>query len=198
MTRTGIMLTTSAATVGIALTAFIDMPKKLIWNASASIPLGLYEITPIHHLNIGDRVAVVPPEAIARFLAERGYLPRGVPLLKTVAALAGQRVCRIGNRIIVDGEVIGDARERDRLGRALPVWQGCRRIGEDEFFLMNASVADSFDGRYFGPISATAVIGKAHPLWTDMPEIGGLANADPNTRTPTTTAIPNLTKEYTP
>ena len=96
MTRTGILLTTSAATVGLALTAFIDMPKKLVWNASASIPLGLYTITPIDHLKVGDRVAIDPPEAIASFLAERGYLPRGVPLLKTVAALA--RSTRLSHR----------------------------------------------------------------------------------------------------
>ena len=169
MTRTGILLTTSAATVGLALTAFIDMPKKLVWNASASIPLGLYTITPINHLKIGDRVAIDPPEAIASFLAERGYLPRGIPLLKTVAALSGQRVCRIGSKIIIDGVAIGEARERDRLGRALPIWQGCRNIGADEIFLMNATVADSFDGRYFGAVAAEAIIGKALPFWTDEP-----------------------------
>ena len=169
MTRTGILLTTSAATVGLALTAFIDMPKKLVWNASASIPLGLYTITPADHLKVGDRVAVDPPEAIARFIAERGYLPRGVPILKTVAALPGQRVCRIGSKIIINGSTIGEARERDRLDRELPVWHGCRNIGADEIFLMNATAADSFDGRYFGPIAATAIIGKVLPFWTDEP-----------------------------
>ena len=169
MTRTGILLTTSAATVGLALTAFIDMPKKLVWNASASIPLGLYTITPADHLKVGDRVAIDPPEAIASFLAERGYLPRGVPLLKTVAALPGQRVCRIDSKIIIDGVAIGEARECDRLGRELPVWQCCRNIGADEIFLMNAAAADSFDGRYFGPIAAKAIIGKALPFWTDEP-----------------------------
>ncbi|MEQ1516121.1 MAG: S26 family signal peptidase [Usitatibacteraceae bacterium] len=167
MTRTGILLTTSAATIGIALTAFIDVPKKLVWNASASVPLGLYAITPVHHLKVGDRVAIDLPEPLAQFLATRGYLPRGVPLLKTVAALSGQRVCRIDNKIIIDGVAIGEARERDRLGRELPIWQGCRRFLDGEVFLMNASVFDSFDGRYFGPISATAIIGKAHPIWTD-------------------------------
>jgi conjugative transfer signal peptidase TraF len=194
MTRTGILLTTSAATVGLALTAFIDMPKKLVWNASASIPLGLYTITPIDHLKVGDRVAIDPPEAIASFLAERGYLPRGVRLLKTVAALPGQRVCRIGNKIIVDGIAICEARETDRLGRELPVWQGCRNIGADEIFLMNTSVADSFDGRYFGPIAATAIIGKAHPLWTETQDDSRFAHSNASTLSSTTTP----TKEHLP
>ena len=85
MTRTGILLTTSAVTVGVALTAFIDVPKKLIWNASASVPLGLYAITPADHLKIGDRVAVDPPEPIARY-------PRGARI--SAARRAAAQDCR--------------------------------------------------------------------------------------------------------
>jgi conjugative transfer signal peptidase TraF len=193
MTRSGILLTTSAATVGIALTAFIDVPKKLIWNMSASVPLGLYTITAADPLSIGDRVAIDPPEPLASFLAERGYLPRGVPLLKTIAAAPGQRVCRIGSKIIIDGKAVGETRARDRLGRELPQWQGCRRISEGEFFLMNTLVADSFDGRYFGTTPIAAVIGKALPIWTNAAGRGPLDN--PNNQSPTTTTS---TKEYRP
>jgi conjugative transfer signal peptidase TraF len=189
MTRSGILLTTSAATVGIAVTAFIDVPTKLIWNASASVPLGLYAITAAGHLSVGDRVAIDPPEPLATFLAERGYLPRGVPLLKTIAATQGQRVCRIDIKIIIDGRAVGETRARDRLGRELPVWQGCRCISEGEFFLMNASVPDSFDGRYFGPTPATAIIGKALPLWTDAQDEGRLQHSNVNNLTTSTTQI---------
>ena len=75
-----------------------------------------------------------------------------MPLLKRVLALPGQTVCRIGRTITVDRIEIGDALDRDRTGRELPVWHGCRRIAGDEIFLMNADVRDSLDGRYFGPI----------------------------------------------
>jgi conjugative transfer signal peptidase TraF len=194
MTRSGILLTTSAATVGIALTAFIDVPKKLIWNASASVPLGLYAITAVDQLSVGDRVAIDPPEPLATFLAERGYLPRGVPLLKTIAAAAGQRVCRIGGKIIIDGRAVGETRARDRLGRELPQWQGCRRISEGEFFLMNASVSDSFDGRYFGSTPATAIIGRARPLWTAAQDERHLKQPNSNHPTVSTTPI----KEHKP
>jgi conjugative transfer signal peptidase TraF len=194
MTRSGILLTTSAATVGIALTAFIDVPRKLTWNASASVPLGLYAITAAGHLSVGDRVAIDPPEPLATFLAERGYLPRGVPLLKTIAATQGQRVCRIDSKIIIDGRAVGEAFVRDRLGRDLPHWQGCRRISEGEFFLMNASVADSFDGRYFGSTPATAIIGRARPLWTDAQSEIGLQQ--PAANHPSISTTP--TKEHKP
>ncbi len=62
---------------------------------------------------------------------------------------------------------MGDALERDRMGRDLPVWQGCKIIAGDQLFLMNRDIPDSLDGRYFGPLPASSVIGRATPLWTD-------------------------------
>lgn len=67
----------------------------------------------------------------------------------------------------LDAVPLGDALHRDRRGRALPVWRGCRRLADGEIFLMNTTVPDSLDGRYFGPIPASTVIGKASPLYTD-------------------------------
>ena len=43
----------------------------------------------------------------------------------------------------------------------------CRVIRDGELFLMNWDVRDSLDGRYFGPVPASSVIGRALPLWTD-------------------------------
>ncbi|MFK0209524.1 S26 family signal peptidase, partial [Agrobacterium sp. NPDC090283] len=97
----------------------------------------------------------------------RGYIGNGVPLLKRVAGLPGQRVCRIGRAITVDRVAMGAALDRDRIGRDLPVWQGCRVIAPGELFLMNSGVRDSLDGRYFGPLPASSVVGRALPLWTD-------------------------------
>ena len=90
-----------------------------------------------------------------------------MPLLKRVLGLPGQRVCRTGRAITVDAVPLGEAHDRDSLGRDLPVWQGCRVIAEGEVFLMNPDVGDSLDGRYFGPFPASAVIGRAIPLFTD-------------------------------
>jgi type IV secretory pathway protease TraF len=81
-------------------------------------------------------------------------------------ALPGQKVCRDQLTITVDNIALGDARERDSRGRPLPVWQGCRAVAEGEFFLMNWQSADSLDGRYFGVLPITAIIGRAEPLWT--------------------------------
>jgi type IV secretory pathway protease TraF len=62
---------------------------------------------------------------------------------------------------------VGRAHKHDRLGRTLPGWEGCRLIVDHEAFLMNWQSEHSLDGRYFGPLSASTVVGRAHPLWTD-------------------------------
>lgn len=167
MNRAAYVLMAAVASVGVALAATVPTPLKLIWNASASVPIGLYSLEPANHLEVTDLVAVMPPPPLAAFLIARGYLGEGTPLLKRVMGLPGQEVCRLSNAITVDGVPLGEALRRDRLGRDLPVWQGCRRIAPGHLFLMNPDVSDSLDGRYFGPIPATAVIGRAMPLLTD-------------------------------
>ena len=167
MTRFGYVMVTYFAAMGVAVAAFIPTSTKLIWNATASAPIGFYTIAPADQLEVPELVVVMPPEPLADFMVERGYVGRGVPLLKRVLGLPGQRVCRSRDLITVDGVPMGDALDRDRRGRPLPVWQGCRLVANGELFLMNWQVRDSLDGRYFGPLPATAVIGRATPLYTD-------------------------------
>lgn len=160
-------MATFVASSAIAVTTWIDAPTKLIWNASASTPIGFYSVEPAKRLEVTDLVAVAAPEPIASVLADGGYLPGDTPLLKRVLGLPGQTVCRSGVLISVDGVAMGTALQRDRIDRPLPDWQGCRIVADGEIFLMNWDVPDSLDGRYFGPIPASAVIGRAVPLWTD-------------------------------
>ena len=106
------------------------------------MPTGLYRLQPIGELFVTELVAVEPPEPLATFLADRRYLPRGVPMLKRVLALPKQTVCRDNLTITVDSIEIGEARERDSSGRSLPVWQGCRVVADGEVFLMNWQSAE--------------------------------------------------------
>lgn len=151
----------------IAITAVASMPTRLVWNASESVPLGLYAVRPIQELRRADLVLARPPEPIAEFLADGGYVPLGVPLLKHVAALAGQRVCRSGLDVTVDGAPLARAREHDRTGRPLPQWDGCRTLTSSEVFLVNWDEPASLDGRYFGPLPTSSIVGRATPVWTD-------------------------------
>jgi len=137
----------------------------LLWNASASVPIGLYAVHPVGPLRVGQLLIVTPPPPLARFLAARRYLPIGVPLIKHVAALPGQTVCRLCRAVTIDGTTEAEALDRDTRGRALPVWQGCQKIAPHEIFLLNIGVPDSLDGRYFGSLPDTTIIGRATPLW---------------------------------
>ncbi len=172
MTRGRILTMAALSVLGIAAASAVEWPVKLIWNATASAPIGFYTGEPADALDVPELVAIMPPEPLAALMVERGYIARGVPLLKRVLGLPGQRVCRAGRTITVNGIEMGEALERDSLGRDLPVWQGCRVIGDDQLFLMNWEVRDSLDGRYFGPIPADSVIGRALPLWTDEEGVG--------------------------
>ena len=165
-------LVAASAIVAIALPKVVDLPKILLWNPSPSAPIGLYHLRPTGTLQVADLVVVDLPEPLARFVIGRGYLPAGIPLLKRVVGLPGQTVCRSHRAITIDGVEIGAALETDRLGRPMPVWQGCRRIAADEVFLMNRDVENSLDGRYFGPIPASSIRGAAVPVWTSNERIG--------------------------
>jgi conjugative transfer signal peptidase TraF len=168
MNRRAMTLLAMIGAVAAALSTIGAEPAPTyIWNASESVPVGLYRLQPICKLVVSELVAVRPPEPLATLLDAGGYLSRGVPMLKRVAALPGQIVCRDRLTVTVDGIAMGAAREIDGRGRRLPVWQGCRAIADGEVFLMNWQSEDSFDGRYFGVLSETAIVGEAQPLWTD-------------------------------
>ncbi|WP_319411296.1 S26 family signal peptidase [uncultured Cohaesibacter sp.] len=148
-------------------TFFFSPPLKLVWNVSASAPVGLYIVAEPVGLEVTDLVAVRLPERLQTFAVERGYIGNDVPLLKRIVGLPGQMVCRLDGSITVDEVTMGHTREADQQGRLLPKWDGCQTIGQNELFLMNWQVDDSLDGRYFGPLPASSIIGLARPLWTD-------------------------------
>jgi conjugative transfer signal peptidase TraF len=166
MTRLATLTITGLAVLLVMVTSLLQPVPRLIWNASASVPIGLYAVKPVSVHHVGDLVAVRPPEALAAFLETRGYLARGVPLLKHIAALPGQTICRTRRVITVSGVTMGHALDRDRLGRMLPDWDGCLLVADNEVFLMNWRSASSLDGRYFGPLPASTIVGRADPLWT--------------------------------
>jgi hypothetical protein len=76
-------------------------------------------------LRTGGLLVVTPPEPLATFLDARRYLPKGIPLLKHVAALPAQTVCRTGDTISIDGIAVGAALNRVSFP-AIPDVAGCR------------------------------------------------------------------------
>ena len=157
-----------SALLGIAVAlAFLIAPSLiprrplLIWNASPSVPVGLYRVTPAPP-RVGDLVVLRLPSVMAAFAASRGYLPRSAYLLKPVAAVAGDLVCRFGAQVFVRGRFAAHAAFADHGGNPMPAWHGCRVLRSGEVFVL-ADHPGGFDSRYFGPLDATSIVGGRGP-----------------------------------
>lgn len=146
----------------------IALPTCVIWNASASVPVGLYTVEPATDLRTGDLVVTRLPASAVALASQRHYLPANVPLIKPVMAHEADTICRWNDAVFVNGDKIGAALPTDRAHRPLPRWQGCLTLSPKQVFVMNPSVPHSFDGRYFGPIERHLIMGRAHPIYIDQ------------------------------
>ena len=159
----------------LAWASFVHPLPRLIYNPSDSVAVGWYRVDPLHHwpgslprpLSVGNIILTTLPPDAAALAAQRGYLPARVPLLKRVGAVAPQTVCVFDALVWIDGVPVAAVLPADRLGRTLSSWPHCRRLEVGELFLLSSTNPASFDSRYFGPVSASTVIGIAHPVWLE-------------------------------
>ncbi|MBO9621674.1 MAG: S26 family signal peptidase [Sphingomonas sp.] len=158
------MTAVAVGSVVLLGSAVLPPAPRLVWNASASAPTGLYAVAPGSLAEPGDMVIARVPEPFRRLAATRRYLPMNVPLVKRVAAAAGDEVCALRQEIFVNGRSVARRQVTDGTGRIMPTWSGCVRLrGRQLFLLMDAPA--SFDGRYFGVTEGAEVMGKARLLW---------------------------------
>jgi conjugative transfer signal peptidase TraF len=162
--RCGVLLAALIAVTFELATSLLNPRPRLVYNASASAPLGFYWIN-FTAPKRGDAVLLARTAELDVLFAEHRILSARARLLKRVAALADDEICRSGPLISINGKPAAEALMRDAEGRPLPRWQGCRRLAPGELFLLQPHF-NSFDSRYFGPIFASQVIGVAHPVWT--------------------------------
>nr|WP_243434760.1 S26 family signal peptidase [Pseudomonas sp. 30_B] len=162
--------------VALAWASVVQPLPRLIYNSSDSVPVGWYRVEPLQPragslprpLSVDSIVLVRLPTDATVLAAQRGYLPAQIPLLKRVGAVAPQHVCVVAGQVRIDGVLVATALPADRLGRSLPSWRHCRSLIEDELFLLSVTNPASFDSRYFGPVSTSAVIGVARPIWSEI------------------------------
>ena len=145
---------------------WIHPPIRLVYNSSPSVALGWYLLVPASRLAVGMFVIARLPPAAARLAADRGYLPITVPVVKRIAAARGDFVCERSRILSIDGRPVARALVEDSEGRPLPAWSGCRDLSSNDYLLLGDGAPDSYDSRYFGPVAASAILGRAIPLWT--------------------------------
>lgn len=153
-----------ALVVALLATFVRAAPTLLVWNASASAPVGLYGVRPGARIRRGDMAVAWAPGPARRLASARRYLPSNVPLVKRVAAVGGDQVCAFGGEIRINGRRAASRFKRDLSGRPMPWWRGCHTLGAGEVFLLNAE-SGSFDGRYFGVTKRDGLVGRARLLW---------------------------------
>lgn len=155
------------ATIAIGV-AGASWPKAqsplFVWNVSQSVPVGLYVII-ARPPSKGEFAALRLSEPMRGLARARGYLPTHAMLIKPVAALAPDLVCRHGAIVTINGRLVARALTADTSSRSLPQWGGCHEIAGHQFFVLSGEL-NSFDSRYFGPVDAFQVIGTGVSIYS--------------------------------
>lgn len=120
-------------------------------------------LAPGQAITRGMIVAYTPSPGEAALLESSGYSGRDWPLVKRVAALEGDEVCRRAFSVYINGQATAQARASDSAGRTLPNWQGCRRLGPGDVLLLGDH-PQSVDGRYFGIQDKARIAGSLRRL----------------------------------
>lgn len=160
--------------VGATVTAGAAYAAGYRINLTPSMPVGVWHVSGDGHFGRGDVVWVCPPNTSPIREAHRfGFIPSGLcpsgfsPLLKPVVAVEGDAVTLSAEGLIVNGSLVPNsapARMNAR-GQFLPRLRlGSYVVRPGEVWLISSYNPASFDSRYFGPVSAALVDGRAHPI----------------------------------
>ncbi|MBV9268036.1 MAG: conjugative transfer signal peptidase TraF [Acidobacteriaceae bacterium] len=142
-------------------------------NLTNSVPIGLYIVTSSPDAAL---VEFCPPEPFGTLSRERGYRERSrfgcpdgaKPLMKPIAARAGDVVAMSAAGVAVDGKLIPHTAplHDDSAGRPISACPfGLYPVQRGTIWVASSFNAHSFDSRYFGPILESAILHHLRPLW---------------------------------
>ncbi len=152
-------------------------PLGLIYNPTSSVPTGLYQAyqTPLKH---GVIVSFcMPASSIPNGWKKRGYLlgnwkgtceNDNVPVIKPIAALAGDRITLNSKGATVNGHLIPNSRPmtEDEKHRPLtPYPFGTYTVQPGQVWFISHYIPDSLDGRYFGPLPISVINAPIRRIW---------------------------------
>lgn len=158
----------AAFVVSILILGWKEWGPQLLINETPSEPVGLYRL--VVHVEAdyarGMYVVFPVPQELHALVYGRHWLKDGIPFLKELAALAGDHVCVLADRLEINGRYVGPVFDRDSQGLPLPKFRGCFEVPPGAFFAASRYLDKSFDARYFGPLPLAKLLGEARPLWT--------------------------------
>jgi conjugative transfer signal peptidase TraF len=164
----------SAALILLAPGCLIASKLGYRINWTPSLPVGIWKVAALTGpVQRGQIVSICPTDttifqlALARHYLSWGLCPGGyASLLKPVAAVAGDQVAISGQGIAINGVLVPNSQPltKDSMGRPLiPVRAGLYIVRPGTVWLVS-SRAQSFDSRYFGPLPAANILGRARPV----------------------------------
>lgn len=144
------------------------------FNSTRSIPVGLYWATsdPVEK---GAYVMFCPPRAVLFDVArERGYIGAGYCpggygyMMKRILAAKADVVSVEDDGVRVNGDLLPHSRPSsvDNRGRPMPKFRAVTVLGTSDVLLMTDINDASFDGRYFGPVNRSQIVGVISPVIT--------------------------------
>ena len=161
------MLKKTIMSGGITLLILANMAEisapplpKLLYNPTESAPVGWYKIDKNRPVKVGDRVAAYPPDWARKLGDERRYLPQRYPLIKTVWASQGTKICYENGFVSVPNYPVLPVLAQDSLRRDMPLMDGCYTLSAGEIFLASNEMDTSWDSRYFGPVRDESILGS--------------------------------------
>ena len=144
----------------------------VIINVTPSMPEGIY-IRQFGAIHVGDIVLLCLNEpykslGIHRLYVEKGNRCQGSdPLVKEVIAIPGDTVVLNDKYVQVnDIQYIAKTFSKDSLGRPLEIYPSGRYSKTTGYWLLGTHAFNSWDSRYWGPISPDQILYKLRPLWT--------------------------------
>jgi len=156
---------TSASLIILTGSQFIKSDPHLLYNPSESARVGWYRIEKSSSLSVGDEVVAYLPEEARELADARNYLPRDIPVIKTIGGGAGEQYCIHDGQLQIEDRHPLSILPFDSQGRAMPeLPDGCVEISDGHVLLISEQTYQSFDSRYFGQVDLQDVVGTVRYL----------------------------------
>lgn len=156
----------------IGLVFFKFTPFGIIYNKTASIPLGIYwtvTSVPADSFREGDLIVFkyVPPD-----WARGRYLPEGAKLIKRIGAIPGESLTtsiadlKVFSCKKLSCRTIGLIKLKDKEGREVFPLKWDKFAIPSNFYYAQGDGEDSFDSKYYDLVAKQRILAKAYPLIT--------------------------------
>jgi len=147
----------------IAAVCSVFAQPLIIYNATDSLPHGIFRVIKQEIYERGDLIVFSVPEQVRSLVIERGWLKPDSYLIKPVAAKTGDYMRITSGQVFINGMSFGVTKIQDRRGLPLPSLVFNDTLSPGKIAVLQRS-DDSFDSRYFGPIDERQIIGRAVPI----------------------------------